>query len=151
MDRSWCPQCLYVRIPCWCTNDTHHVTDLGSQPMAHSLCPVEGKGAAWVQHYKAIIIWSILIGSLGELSWVILPDRGRTTGISSCLELGLLLTGPDLLNWILQLKDVQLQLRKIRGGWKAGLTPFCGSGDTRKEQLLGQHSHLGLHGSVFSA
>ena len=112
--------------------------------MAHSLCPVESKGAAWVQHYNSIIIWSILIGSLGELSWVIFPDRGRTTGISSCLELGLLLIGPNLLNWIPQLKDVELQLRRITGGWKEGLTPFCGSGDTRKEQLLGQHSHLGL-------
>lgn len=36
--------------------------------MAHSFYPVESKGAAWVQRYKAIIIWSILIGSLGELS-----------------------------------------------------------------------------------
>ena len=150
MGRSWCPQCLYIRIPCRYTNDTHHVTDPGSQPMAHSFCPVESKGAAWVQHYKAIIIWSIVIGSLAELSWVILPDRGRTTGISSCLELGLLLTRPDLLNWILQLKDVELQLRRIRGGWKEGLTPFCGSGNMRKEQLFGQHSHLGLCGSMFS-
>ena len=78
------------------------------------------------------------------------PPRGRITSTSSRLELGLLLTGPNLLNWIPQLKDVELQLRKTRGGWKAGLTPFCDSGDTRKEQLLGQHSHLGLRGSMFS-